>query len=633
MKRRERAVLAAGRGDAISLADVERALRGHTDVVDAAIFRLTDTLSCEVAAAIVLRPGAGTTDEQLRRFAHAALGTHKGLRQVLVVDRIPTDASGERWSRDLADIFADRLRPPYVPPCTDIERLLAGWWTEVLGVDDIGRTDDFFQLGGDSIKAMMICSRARNARIHLEAPDFAEQPTLARLAAAATPALPSALPDAHDDGSASCALLPAQHYYFTDVFDDGVPLPFIVLESRTPYAAAALRAAAGHLVAHHDALRTRLRQTANGPVQVVAPTENAIEIDTIDLSHVDSADRPSAFEALLPPAEAWSMTRGPAIRFVLVRLGDRERFVILAHHAVADRVALNILAEDFQAAYDRIAAGEPVAAFDKTTSVSAWVRHRRAQAASGAFARELDRLEQIRRVPPIAAETSCEGATYGRRLVLDSALVRRVWTSAARWRVEPSAVFASAFAYAWARRLRRRAVVLSYMLSGRRDVPCGFDLSRTVGCLVVMAPVLLYVDADSTLEGLSRLLHDQLVEGERYAWLSDRPMLEHLPSGAVNVHYKVVKQADPTPAGVRPIAAPLFTAGGQIDRLQAIPPAAGTDAQSASDAALAQRLRLHVRVGTGRATLAFIADGLSVQTIDHLLNATREALDLGLTSA
>jgi hypothetical protein len=622
-----------GRASAISPAAVDQALFGHPDVVDVATFSLPDAaFGEEVAAAVVLRDGAAATDEQLRRFARAALGANNGLRQVLVVDGIPADASGQRQSCALVDILSDRLRARYVPPRTNTERLLAGWWSDILGVDDIGLMDDFFQLGGDSIKAMLVCSRARTARLRLEAIEFAEHPTLEGLAAVAMP-LPSSLAETHDEALGSCPLLPLQHYYFTNVFDHGVPLPFVALESRVPYDADALRRAAAHLVAHHEGLRTRFERIPDGPIQVFDGESGAVQIDTIDLSHVPQADRPSAFDAQLPPAESWSLTRGPVVRFVRVRLGDDgERLVILAHHIVADRVAMGVLAEDFKAAYDQIAAGEPVAVPPKATSIRAWVRHRRVQTASGGYAREMDRLEKIRGVPPIPADASCQGAQRGRSLTVDATVMRRVSMSAARWRVLPSAVFAAAFARAWAGCRHRHAVVLSYLLSGRRDVPPGFDLSRTVACLAVAAPILMNVDADSTLETLSRMLHEQLVDSERYPWLSDRLPHENIPNGAVQVTYRIVKPS-PLPAGVPPIAKPLFSAAGQIDRLQSISSAVPADEQARPDSPFAGALRFRIRVGMARTTLAFMAVGLSHETIDEVLLATRETLELGLTRA
>jgi len=70
------------------------------------------------------------------------------------------------------------------PPSTDTERALAGLLAEVLDVADVARHDEFFALGGDSILAVQLASRARDAGLALTARMVFEHPALAELAAA-----------------------------------------------------------------------------------------------------------------------------------------------------------------------------------------------------------------------------------------------------------------------------------------------------------------------------------------------------------------------------------------------------------------------------------------------------------------
>lgn len=74
---------------------------------------------------------------------------------------------------------------PSEPPSTDTERALAAQLTELLGTGDVGRYDDFFTLGGDSILAVQLAARARDAGLALTARMVFEHPVLAELAAAA----------------------------------------------------------------------------------------------------------------------------------------------------------------------------------------------------------------------------------------------------------------------------------------------------------------------------------------------------------------------------------------------------------------------------------------------------------------
>ena len=74
---------------------------------------------------------------------------------------------------------------PSPRPNTRTEELLIELWSEILRVDAIARTDDFFQLGGDSLAAMRMLSRAERLGIHLPADATFEGCSLAELAALA----------------------------------------------------------------------------------------------------------------------------------------------------------------------------------------------------------------------------------------------------------------------------------------------------------------------------------------------------------------------------------------------------------------------------------------------------------------
>jgi mycobactin peptide synthetase MbtE len=103
--------------------------------------------------------------------------------------------SGERarWTEDGRLEFVGRTEevtpkpaeaPPSEPPRTDTEHALAAMLAEVLGVGEIGRYDDFFALGGDSILAVQLAARARDTGLALTARMVFEHPAIHDLAAA-----------------------------------------------------------------------------------------------------------------------------------------------------------------------------------------------------------------------------------------------------------------------------------------------------------------------------------------------------------------------------------------------------------------------------------------------------------------
>jgi phthiocerol/phenolphthiocerol synthesis type-I polyketide synthase E len=109
------------------------------------------------------------------------------------------------------------LNTDYVAPATTLEQNLASIWSEVLGVDRIGRHDSFFELGGNSVQAIQIAQRARRRGLALSPDQFFRHETIARLAAAVAvsredePASPAPTASAvSDDDLRTLALLVAR---------------------------------------------------------------------------------------------------------------------------------------------------------------------------------------------------------------------------------------------------------------------------------------------------------------------------------------------------------------------------------------------------------------------------------------
>lgn len=148
-------------GEKVSPADVDAALMAHEDVSEAATFPIPHrTLGEEVAAAVVLRPGSGLTQQKLTCFLLTRLAGFKVPRRFFFVDAIPKGENGKLQRYSLAEVFGvgDTSAPIRGPEesrkPTALEARLAEVWKRVLKLDRIGLNDDFFMLGGDSLQAV-----------------------------------------------------------------------------------------------------------------------------------------------------------------------------------------------------------------------------------------------------------------------------------------------------------------------------------------------------------------------------------------------------------------------------------------------------------------------------------------------
>jgi len=75
------------------------------------------------------------------------------------------------------------LEEAFVSPRTAVEKILAGIWAEVLGLERVGVSDNFFSIGGDSILSIQVVTRARQAGLQLTTKHLFQHQTIAQLAA------------------------------------------------------------------------------------------------------------------------------------------------------------------------------------------------------------------------------------------------------------------------------------------------------------------------------------------------------------------------------------------------------------------------------------------------------------------
>ena len=125
-------------------------------------------------------------EKDLRCFLSAKLPKYMVPNYFMHLDFMPMTASGktERKSLPAPDFSKQTNRYTYVSPKTETEKQLAKIWSELLEVEQIGREDDFFELGGDSLLAIHFVSKIANIfRVELSVKDVLENTTLEKISA------------------------------------------------------------------------------------------------------------------------------------------------------------------------------------------------------------------------------------------------------------------------------------------------------------------------------------------------------------------------------------------------------------------------------------------------------------------
>lgn len=145
-------------GESVAPAEIDHALAEHPAVLHAAAFAATHpTLGEDIAAAVVLRPGAVTTPAEIHRFLSGRLSRARVPSRIHMTESIPVSATGKPLRKSLAERFpADAPHPAggaIAETLTPVEEKIAALWSSLLATGVPGRNDNFFALGGDSLSA------------------------------------------------------------------------------------------------------------------------------------------------------------------------------------------------------------------------------------------------------------------------------------------------------------------------------------------------------------------------------------------------------------------------------------------------------------------------------------------------
>jgi enterobactin synthetase component F len=175
-------------GNRIDLAEIEAALLTLPHITDAVATTYVDDAGELRLRAFVVVAGFTLANPRVLR---GQLATHLArplLPDVIeVLDELPRLPNG-KVNRQGLPTSTPRLTPTWQgtsrPPTEELERALASLWTDVLGIDDIGADDDFFDMGGDSLRAVRLAELIENSlQVDVPAWMLIEHPTIAEMAA------------------------------------------------------------------------------------------------------------------------------------------------------------------------------------------------------------------------------------------------------------------------------------------------------------------------------------------------------------------------------------------------------------------------------------------------------------------
>jgi non-ribosomal peptide synthase protein (TIGR01720 family) len=411
---------------------------------------------------------------------------------------IPLTQNGKLDLRALPapDTERPRLTTMFASPRTEAEMILAGIWSSLLGIDDIGINDNFFELGGDSILVIQVVSRARQAGLRLTPKDLFKHQTIAELAAVAGQAI--TVTSEQDLVTGEVLLTPIQHRFFdlglrnVNHFNQA-----FLLEARGELSAEILEQVVTRLVEHHDALRMRYHYEDGGWRQTNSSEGGANVFTVVDLSSISRSQQAKLMERAAEQLQrSLDLTNGPILRLTLFQKGGKAPpcLLLVVHHLVVDGVSWRILLEDLQKGYKQLdETGREPNFGSKSTSFKQWAAALQEYAQSAEIKGELDYWLQQRSDARLESEFmrgqpvihSSRAVTVGLTRPETQSLLKG---AASGGKDQTIAALLVALGQSFASWSGERSLVIDLERHGREAVSEQIDLSGTVGWFTSIFP-------------------------------------------------------------------------------------------------------------------------------------------------
>jgi iturin family lipopeptide synthetase B len=503
------------RGYRVELGEIEHQLLNINTIKQAVVLARENKPGEKYLCAYIV-PHKPVEDSHLRETLSRHLPDYMIPSYFIQVEKLPLTPNGKIDRKSLPEPEVKTGGDGYQPPRDDVEKKLAKIWAEVLlgsiqETNPISINDNFFNVGGDSIKAIQITARLKKFGLKLEIKDLFANPTIKQLRKTITP-----IKRAVDQGPVrgEVQLTPIQQWFFENNTDHRHHFNQAVMIYRQEgFDENIIRQVFQQLVRHHDALRMVYQfnhQTpqAKNPVilQINRDIDENAEGKLLDLELFDFKEtRGNDLEKEIQKEanriqQSIELGKGPLVKLALFKTDAGDHLMIVIHHLVVDGVSWHILLEDFAAGYQQAINHETLRLPPKTDSFKQWAQRLKTYAENPALLNQLEYWKHIEKtsIPPLPEDFKISPAEKkiknlrSLKLTLNPEQTRQLLKEVNQaYSTEINDILLAAVGLAVKDWAGIDKMFINIEGHGRQEIMEDTDISRTVGWFTCQYPVLL----------------------------------------------------------------------------------------------------------------------------------------------
>lgn len=384
----------------------------------------------------------------------------------------------------------------YVAPRDDKEAILVKTWQEVLKIERVGIKDNFFNLGGDSIKAIQILSRLNAYGLQLTMKDLFKHPLIEELGDFVKKASRK-VEQGLVEGKVN--LLPIQHWLFEQKFEEKQHFnQAVMLYRKEGFAEDVLKSVFDKILEHHDALRMVAKQEKEGIVLINRGLEGALY--SLEVFNLQTYDNPR--ERIESEAnrihQSLDLSNGPLVKVGLFKTKTGDQLLIVIHHIAVDGVSWRILLQDLSHGYMQALRKEKIQFADKTDAYTSWAKQLSIYANGQEVLKEVNYWSEIEK---LNIKVLPKDQTIAQRKYQDTRQVHLELTvqdtenllreANKAYNTEINDILLTALGLTVKDWTGENRVLLNLEGHGREETIKDIDVSRTVGWFTAQYPVVL----------------------------------------------------------------------------------------------------------------------------------------------
>lgn len=530
------------RGFRIELSEVESTLTQHHGVREAVAGVVGDSSADkQIVAYIVAGQSGPPSISELRSFLKERLPDYMSVSSFVFMDSIPLTANGKIDRRALPSPDSERPKDAdYAAPRTEVESILTGIWQEVLGVTPISIYDNFFALGGDSIRAIQIIHKAREYDLSITARDVFRSATVCEIAQAMgdgrqaqksrpplhlvelprdiLDSLPEDVEDAYPLSRMQDVML---YHYYNDHQNAGVyhcQLWFHIQDASLSIDS--LRRAIAAMVARHATLRTTLT-AIDGEKTIQAVKKKADpQVEDHDISGLSFEEQEAYIDAVVTEdrKRLFRINGDEAlIRFKLFRRSETSlEFFRSTSHIIADGWGTNQFCKELLEFYLKIKAGQEIPTSPVPNSLKEFIAlEKEIEASKEARDFWADHLRQRRPIKLTRAASGMDERSEAKVIYpVDSELAGSLAKLTNSLSVSLKTIFLSAYLDLIGGMTGQNIVTVGVVSNGRSERLS--EPFKALGLFWNLAPFCCRIDFEDKLEQL-REVQRLLIDVEQFA--------------------------------------------------------------------------------------------------------------------